>query len=163
MCCVVCFCVVIHRRVSAGAARPRRPPLREVVFCRKWRHRPLVSWPAAAVRHRETLSEGLPGSLRKPPSLPGRGRPPPPACFYPAVGLLGRDLAPRKDAQRWEGGHRCCAPSGFSGWERKVARPSAKRSGDSFCFTSGLPGHRSRRGRRQARPRGCCTSALCVF
>lgn len=102
----------------------------------------------------KTLSEGLPGSLRKPPSLPGRGRPPSPSCFYKPRGVSdaiwprGRT---RKDGKGVTGAVR---QAGFFGCERKVPRPPAKRSG-AFCFVSraGCLDTVSA-GRRHARPRG---------
>lgn len=50
------------------------------------------------------------------------------------------------------------------GCERKVARTSAKRGG-VFLFSSYLRAclDTVTAGSRRARPRGCCTSALCVF
>lgn len=159
------FCAVIHRRVSAGAARPRRPPLREVVFCRKWRHRPLVSCPAAAARHREILSEGLPGSLRKPPSLPGTRPAAFPVVFLQAVGRLGRDLAPRKDAQRWEAGHRVLCAKRFllAAKERWHGRPRNAAGFFVFVLFAGLPRHRYRGESTSASAGMLHVGFVCVF
>lgn len=131
LCCVVCvLCGNPPTRFGGRRAAEAASPSRGC-FLQKMASSPSCFLPG---RGCETQGNILRGASRQPPQVAftPRTRPPAfPGVFLQAVGRLGSDLASRKDAQRWEGGHRCCAPSGFFGCERKVARPSAKHSRDS--------------------------------
>lgn len=129
LCCVMCvLCGNPPTRFGGRRAAEAASPSRGC-FLQKMASSPSCFLPG---RGCETQGNTLRGASRQPlqAAFTPRTRPPAfPDVFLQAVGRLGRDLAPRKDAQRWEEGHRCCAPSGFFGCERKVARPSAKHSG----------------------------------
>lgn len=157
------FCVVIHRRVSAGAARPRRPPLREVVFFAE--NGVIALLFLARPRQRDTgkhSPRGFPAASASRLHFPDEAVRLPRRVFTPPWGVSDA-ISPRgrtrKDGKGVTGAVRQAVS--LAAKERWHGRP--RNAARVYCFLCGLPGHRYRRGRRQARPRGCCASALCVF
>lgn len=167
LCCCVALCVfrvVIHRRVSAGAARPWRPPLSRGCFLQKMASSPSCFLPGRGCEtQRKHSPRGFPAASASRLHFPDEAARLP-AVFLQAVRRLGRDLAPRKDAQRWEGGHRCCAPSWFL-WLRKKGGTAARetRRGFLFCLISGLPRHRYRGEATRASTGMLHLGFVCVF
>lgn len=156
------FCVVIHRRVSAGAARPRRPPLREVVFfLQKMASSPSCFLPG---RGSETQGKTLRGASRQPPQAAFTSRTRPsasPGVFLPRRGASRTRSRPAEGRAKMGRGSPVLCAKRFL-WLRKKGGTAVRETRRGFIvFFAGCPGTVTAGG-GDRRVRGDAALRLCV-